>query len=117
MSAQKTIAVVVVAAGTGARIGGGPKQYRLLAGRPVLARTIETFLRRPDVSWVLPVIPPRSRGGIRRPGLSGAKLLPPVLAPPPGRARFSPDSRPSPPGAPDLVLIQDAAAAAGPTTP
>ena len=45
MAAQKTIAVIIVAAGTGERMGGGPKQYRMLAGTPVLARTIEAFTR------------------------------------------------------------------------
>lgn len=35
---------VVVAAGQSSRMGGGPKkQYRLLAGRPVLVHTLETF--------------------------------------------------------------------------
>lgn len=29
--------------------GDGPKQYRPLAGRPVLARTLETFLAHPGV--------------------------------------------------------------------
>ena len=56
MSAQKTVAVIVVAAGTGERMGGIPKQYRLLAGRQVLARTIAAFTSRDDVGWVLPVI-------------------------------------------------------------
>jgi 2-C-methyl-D-erythritol 4-phosphate cytidylyltransferase/2-C-methyl-D-erythritol 2,4-cyclodiphosphate synthase len=37
-------AVVIVAAGRGTRMGGDlPKQWQLLGGRPVLARTIEAF--------------------------------------------------------------------------
>lgn len=37
-------AALIVAAGRGSRFGdGGPKQYRLLGGRPVLAWTIEAF--------------------------------------------------------------------------
>lgn len=40
-----TAAVLIVAAGTGSRMGeGAPKQYRPLAGRPVLRRTVEAFL-------------------------------------------------------------------------
>ncbi len=36
---------LVVAAGRGERAGaGGPKQYRILAGRPVLSRTLESLL-------------------------------------------------------------------------
>lgn len=39
-------AILVVAAGSGQRAGGGvPKQYRLLAGMPVLARTLRIFAR------------------------------------------------------------------------
>jgi 2-C-methyl-D-erythritol 4-phosphate cytidylyltransferase / 2-C-methyl-D-erythritol 2,4-cyclodiphosphate synthase len=38
---QTTRAILVVAAGRGVRAGDGlPKQYRLLAGRPVLAHTM-----------------------------------------------------------------------------
>lgn len=49
--------VLVVAAGRGSRAGTGlPKQYRALAGLPVLARTLETFLRRPEVVGVVTVI-------------------------------------------------------------
>ncbi|MDE2578430.1 MAG: bifunctional 2-C-methyl-D-erythritol 4-phosphate cytidylyltransferase/2-C-methyl-D-erythritol 2,4-cyclodiphosphate synthase [Hyphomicrobiales bacterium] len=37
-------AVLIVAAGRGSRFGGDvPKQYRLLAGKPVLMRTLEAF--------------------------------------------------------------------------
>ncbi|MDQ1186049.1 bifunctional 2-C-methyl-D-erythritol 4-phosphate cytidylyltransferase/2-C-methyl-D-erythritol 2,4-cyclodiphosphate synthase [Agrobacterium larrymoorei] len=41
------IGVVLVAAGRGERAGSpeeGPKQYRLIGGRPVIERTLETFL-------------------------------------------------------------------------
>lgn len=49
--------VLVVAAGRGSRAGDGlPKQYRSLAGQPLLARTLLAFLRRADVASVLPVI-------------------------------------------------------------
>ncbi len=51
-----TIAVIV-AAGRGARAGaGGPKQYRQLAGRAVLARTAEAFLSHPDIDGVRVII-------------------------------------------------------------
>ncbi|MCB0720352.1 MAG: 2-C-methyl-D-erythritol 4-phosphate cytidylyltransferase [Bacteroidetes bacterium] len=36
--------LVVPAAGSGSRLGGEPKQFRLLGGVPVLIRTIEAFL-------------------------------------------------------------------------
>lgn len=38
------VAVIIVAAGRGVRAGGeGPKQYQLLAGLPVIARTLHAF--------------------------------------------------------------------------
>lgn len=44
MSDNHDTAVILVAAGRGSRMGGGlPKQYRLLAGRPVLAQTVQAF--------------------------------------------------------------------------
>ena len=47
-------AVVLVAAGRGERAGtaDGPKQYRLLAGKPVIAHTIEAFLAHPLVDRI-----------------------------------------------------------------
>ena len=40
------VAIVLVAAGRGMRAGGGiPKQYRMLAGRAVIARTLAALCR------------------------------------------------------------------------
>jgi len=51
-------AAVIVAAGRGERAGqaDGPKQYRRIGGRAVLAHTVETFLRHPDIGTVVVVI-------------------------------------------------------------
>lgn len=49
--------VVVVAAGRGERLGGLPKQYRELAGVPMLLRSIRPFAAHPDVVHVSVVIP------------------------------------------------------------
>ena len=61
MLREKSIAAIVVAAGTGTRANGGgeaePKQYRLLGGVPVLARTIAALLACGDIDWVLPPSP------------------------------------------------------------
>ncbi|UYO37676.1 bifunctional 2-C-methyl-D-erythritol 4-phosphate cytidylyltransferase/2-C-methyl-D-erythritol 2,4-cyclodiphosphate synthase [Rhodopseudomonas palustris] len=52
-------AAIIVAAGRGLRAGaGGPKQYRTLAGRPVIARAMEPFCTHPDVMAVQPVTNP-----------------------------------------------------------
>lgn len=49
--------VLVVAAGRGSRVGDGvPKQYRKLAGRPVLARTLGSFLDHDGIASVATVI-------------------------------------------------------------
>jgi 2-C-methyl-D-erythritol 4-phosphate cytidylyltransferase/2-C-methyl-D-erythritol 2,4-cyclodiphosphate synthase len=109
VAAQKSIAVVVVAAGTGERMGGEPKQYRLLAGKPVLRRTIEAFLARPDVSWVVPVINEAHRERYETLGLSDRRLLPPVVGAATRQASVLRGLEALAAVSPDLVLIQDAA--------
>jgi len=57
MSESKNTIAVIVAAGRGARAGvGGPKQYRLLAGEAVLARTAAAFLEHADIDAVQIII-------------------------------------------------------------
>jgi 2-C-methyl-D-erythritol 4-phosphate cytidylyltransferase len=49
----------VVAAGQGSRLGGSvPKQYRELAGVPMLLRSLRPFTTHPDVEHVVVVLPP-----------------------------------------------------------
>ncbi len=44
MGPMSSVAILIVSAGRGERFGGGlPKQYRLLAGQPVLRRTIQAL--------------------------------------------------------------------------
>ncbi|MET3521361.1 2-C-methyl-D-erythritol 4-phosphate cytidylyltransferase/2-C-methyl-D-erythritol 2,4-cyclodiphosphate synthase [Mesorhizobium abyssinicae] len=52
------VAVVIVAAGRGARAGqaNGPKQYQRIGGRAVIARTLETFLAHPRTGPVVVAI-------------------------------------------------------------
>ena len=53
---RPTAAAVIVAAGRGTRAGGGlPKQYRDLAGEPVLARTIRAFDTHPRIAAIIVV--------------------------------------------------------------
>src|SRR5687768_10280152 len=53
------VATLIVAAGRGSRAGEGiPKQYRSLAARPVLARTLEAFLAHPCIDLAAVVIHP-----------------------------------------------------------
>ncbi|MDJ1156830.1 bifunctional 2-C-methyl-D-erythritol 4-phosphate cytidylyltransferase/2-C-methyl-D-erythritol 2,4-cyclodiphosphate synthase [Chelatococcus sp. SYSU_G07232] len=72
---MSSVAAIIVAAGRGTRAGGDvPKQYRELAGRPVLARTLETFLAHPGLAAIVPVIHPEDAGryGAVAAGLSEA---------------------------------------------
>ena len=80
--------VLVVAAGRGSRAGEGlPKQFRSLAGQPLIARTLQAFLQRPDIASVTPVIhrddkdlfdeatrtlDPATKGRMETPALGGA---------------------------------------------
>jgi 2-C-methyl-D-erythritol 4-phosphate cytidylyltransferase / 2-C-methyl-D-erythritol 2,4-cyclodiphosphate synthase len=54
---RMTVVAVIVAGGSGLRAGGGlPKQYQLVAGKPVIRWTLEAFLAHPLVSKVQTVI-------------------------------------------------------------
>lgn len=54
-----TIAAIILAAGRGERAGSaenGPKQYRTVGGKPVIARTIEAFSAHPSIGPIVAVI-------------------------------------------------------------
>ena len=59
-TAARKVAVVIVAAGRGERAGneGGPKQYRPIGGRPVIAHTIDAFLAHPAIGGIVVAIHP-----------------------------------------------------------
>ncbi|MGH7533611.1 MAG: 2-C-methyl-D-erythritol 4-phosphate cytidylyltransferase [Gemmatimonadales bacterium] len=57
----RDVGVVVVAAGRGVRAGGGvPKQFRDLAGVPLLLRALRPFTGHPEVAQVALVLPAES---------------------------------------------------------
>ncbi len=57
MTGNPKVAALIVAAGKGERAGAGvPKQYRPLAGVPMLRRSIAAFARHPAVTMVQAVI-------------------------------------------------------------
>jgi 2-C-methyl-D-erythritol 4-phosphate cytidylyltransferase / 2-C-methyl-D-erythritol 2,4-cyclodiphosphate synthase len=47
---------LIVAAGSGTRLGGVPKQFQKLGNKAVLRHSIDTFLRHPDITQVYVVI-------------------------------------------------------------
>jgi 2-C-methyl-D-erythritol 4-phosphate cytidylyltransferase len=59
----RDVGVVIVAAGSGSRAGGSePKQFRWVAGKPMLLHSVQTFLEREDVVAVVCVLPLRYAG-------------------------------------------------------
>ena len=61
MSEMSAVAAILVAGGRGARLGGDPKQFRLLAGVPVLRRAAEALRRSPALGPIVVVVPDEHR--------------------------------------------------------
>jgi 2-C-methyl-D-erythritol 4-phosphate cytidylyltransferase len=60
---SRDVGVVIVAAGSGSRAGGAePKQFRWIAGKPMLLHSVQTFMQRSDVIAVVCVLPQRYAG-------------------------------------------------------
>lgn len=77
---QRTIAALIVAAGRGVRAERpGPKQYEPLAGKTVLARTVEAFTGHPLIDAVLVVIHRDDEAPYQQAVDDHEKLLPPVF--------------------------------------
>lgn len=106
---MRRVTALIVAAGRGSRFGGPlPKQYALLAGQPVLRRTIAAFQATPAIDRILVVIGPDDAPhyeaataglGLPEPILGGASRQQSVLN---GLEALAAT-------APDLVAIHDAA--------
>lgn len=70
---------LIVAGGSGSRFGGSvPKQYRPLAGVPVLRRTVLTFLNHPAIDRVQVVIRAED-AALYADAVAGLDLPPPVI--------------------------------------
>ena len=98
------IAAILVAGGSGLRFGGGvPKQFLLLAGKPVVRHAAEALL--PHIELLQPV----GDAALLAQALAGLPHLTPV----PGGAERQYSVRAGlealAPHAPDLVLVHDAA--------
>jgi 2-C-methyl-D-erythritol 4-phosphate cytidylyltransferase/2-C-methyl-D-erythritol 2,4-cyclodiphosphate synthase len=103
------VAAVVVAAGRGLRAGGDmPKQYRQLAGEPVIRASLRTFAGHPEVALVQPVIHPAD-GARFAEAAADLKLLAPVFGGATRQASVRAGLEAVAPLKPDLVLIHDAA--------
>jgi 2-C-methyl-D-erythritol 4-phosphate cytidylyltransferase/2-C-methyl-D-erythritol 2,4-cyclodiphosphate synthase len=105
-----TVAAIVVAAGRGERAGGDvPKQYRNIAGEPMIRPTLRAFLDHSLIGVVQPVIN-ASDAQLYRAATAGLEKLPPPVS---GGATRQASVRAGLEAiavrAPDLVLIHDAA--------
>ncbi len=104
------VAAVVVAAGRGNRAGSEvPKQYRSIAGEPVIRPTLVAFLAHQQIGAVQPVIHPHDEDLFRAAAAGLKKLLPPVWGGATRQASVRAGLEALRATAPDLVLIHDAA--------
>lgn len=110
---SKSIAVIIVAAGRGERASAGgepdPKQYRSIAGKPVLTRTTEAFLALPYVTHVAVVIHPDHAERYAAIASVDERVLPAVVGGTTRQSSVLEGLKAIAPLRPDLVLIQDAA--------
>jgi len=104
------VAAVIVAAGRGYRAGGEiPKQYRTIAGEPVIRPTLVAFLSHPQVDAVQPVIHPDDEAAFHAAAAGLQNLLPPVWGGPTRQASVRAGLEALRASTPELVLIHDAA--------
>jgi len=107
-----TVAALVVAGGSGTRMGGEiPKQYLRLGGRAVIRHALEAFLDHPGVDVVQAVIG-ETHGELFADAVEGLRMPMPVVGGPTrqlsvlnGLEALARREM----GAPDIVLIHDAA--------
>ncbi|NKB71942.1 MAG: 2-C-methyl-D-erythritol 4-phosphate cytidylyltransferase [Candidatus Latescibacteria bacterium] len=80
---ELTATVIIPAGGQGTRLGGErPKQYQPLAGRPVLAWTLERFIACPQIGRIVLVLRPEDMDYCRQHVLAGlaAATIGPMVA-------------------------------------
>jgi len=104
-----SVAAVVVAAGRGLRAGGPlPKQYRQLAGEPVIRSSLLLFAWHGQVGAVQAVIHPDDRTAYEA-AARDLRLLAPVAGGATRQASVRAGLEALSAGAPDIVLVHDAA--------
>ena len=109
MASRPNIAALIVAAGHGVRAGEGvPKQYRGLAGVPVLRRSVEAFVRHPSVDLVQVVISAEHRP-LYDGAIAGLSLPSPIVGGESRQASVLNGLEGLVPVDPAYVLIHDAA--------
>ena len=107
-----TIAAIIVAAGSGTRLGGPvPKQYQMLGGKMILTRTIEALLACPQIDVVVTAINPEARALYDQATgeIGSPRLLTPVSGGESRAASVRNALEALDASAPDRVLIHDGA--------
>jgi 2-C-methyl-D-erythritol 4-phosphate cytidylyltransferase/2-C-methyl-D-erythritol 2,4-cyclodiphosphate synthase len=100
---------LLMAAGSGSRFGTArPKQFALLAGKPVLRHAAEALLREGGVEALLPVCAPEDASEVAA-MLSGLPFLPPVAGGATRQASVRAGLEALAASPPALVLVHDAA--------
>jgi 2-C-methyl-D-erythritol 4-phosphate cytidylyltransferase/2-C-methyl-D-erythritol 2,4-cyclodiphosphate synthase len=107
-----SVAVIIAAAGRGARLGGDvPKQLRLVAGKSLLTRSVEAFAAVPEVAEIVVVAPPElvkdARSHVPASSVDRVRVIP---GGPRRQDSVALGLRSLSPG-PDVVLVHDAARA------
>ncbi len=106
----ETVAAVIVAAGRGERAGADiPKQYRPIAGEPIVRATLRAFLAHPRIDFVQPVINPNDRDRYQDAIVGLENALPPVAGGATRQASVRAGLEALASRTPALVLIHDAA--------
>jgi len=104
-----SVAAVIVAAGRGLRAGGNlPKQYRELAGEPVIRSSLALFAWHGQIGAVQTVIHPDDRSSYEA-AAKGLRLQPPVSGGATRQASVRAGLEALSSRAPDIVLVHDAA--------
>jgi len=103
------VAAIVVAGGRGLRAGSSmPKQYRIVAGEPVIRPSLQRFVTHAAIDAVQPVIHPDDEA-LFRSATVGLDLLPPVHGGTTRQGSVRAGMEALAARAPDIVLIHDAA--------
>ena len=101
-----SVTALIVAAGTGQRLGGGvPKQYRALGGKPVLRRAVECLAQHPSIATVRVVVG-RAQEALASQALEGLGVGPLIVG---GEQRADSVRAGLAAIAGDAVLVHDAA--------
>ncbi|MCX7321756.1 MAG: bifunctional 2-C-methyl-D-erythritol 4-phosphate cytidylyltransferase/2-C-methyl-D-erythritol 2,4-cyclodiphosphate synthase [Hyphomicrobiales bacterium] len=109
MTKSPKTAAIIVAAGRGLRAGGsGPKQYRTIGGRPVIARAMEPFCAHPQVMAVQPITNPDDVALFNE-AVTGMRYQVPANGGATRQASVHAGLEALADQAPDIVLIHDAA--------